>query len=147
MTFKKIMIAVSLDEATQKPFHYLRELPIPLDSEIHIVHMATETFFTDGVEFEVRPYPPKEDRTKIVEEVKKKLLKFKEDIFPNHNRIGVHVVFDTNIKAAFTDYATQQKADLVVVATRGRQGMKALFDSSFAQHQLKYSPANVLVLR
>ena len=147
MKLKKIIVAVSLDEATQRPFHYLEKMPIPLDSEIHLVHLVTETFYAKEMQFQVVTSPPVEDRPKIESEIVKKLLKLKKEIFPHHTNVSTKVIFDPNIKAAFVDYTEKQKPDLIIVATRGRHGIKSFFDSSFAQHQLKYSPANVLVLR
>lgn len=143
----KIIIAVHLDAATQRPFEYLKEMPIVLDAEIQLVHMVPVTFHGVEMGFEIEAYPPKVDRPKIETEIKKKLAAFKEEFFPNHTNVSSRVIFDTNVKAAFSEYVEKEKADLVVVATRGRHGIKTFFDSSFAQHQLKYSVAHVLVLR
>lgn len=147
MKLNKIIIAVSLDEATQKPFHYLKEMPIPMNCEIQLVNMVPESLNTSGMEFQLQAYPLIVDRPKLEEEIKKNLSALKHDLFPNHSNVMTHVIFDTNVKAAFTDHVKNQKADLVVVATRARHGIRSFFDSSFAQHQLKFSPVNVLVLR
>lgn len=146
MKAKKIIIAVSLTEDTQKPFHYLKEIPIPPDAEIHLVHMVTENVYVDGMELALT-FPSREEERKLEEQITSKLQSLKNEIFPLHMNVYTKVLFDTNIRAAFTDYVTKENADLVVVATRGRHGIKDFFDSSFAQHQVKYSPANVLVLR
>lgn len=128
MKEKKIIIAVALTEETQKPFLYLKEIPIPLNAEIQLIHMVTENVHGQ-------------------DQINLKLEILKNEIFPLHTKIFTKILVDTNIRAAFTDYVAKEKADLVVVATRGRHGIKDFFDSSFAQHQVKYSPANVLVLR
>lgn len=146
MKAKKIIIAVSLAEETQKPFLYLKEMPIPQDAEIQLIHMVTENVYADGFEFALT-YPSKAEKQKLEEQIMLKLQSIKNDLLPRHMKVTTKVIFDTNIRAAFTDYVSKEKADLVIVATRGRHGIKDFFDSSFAQHQVKYSPANVLVLR
>ena len=42
---------------------------------------------------------------------------------------------------------SQHRADLVVVATRGKSGLAGFFGSSFADHMSKFSPCDLLVLR
>lgn len=147
MNMKKIIVAVSLDESTQRPLEYLKAMPIPLDAEILLVNMVTETLIPSDSDFAVYKYPGEGERPKIEEEISKILRKIKNEIFPGHQNVSTKILFDTNIKAAFTDFVEKQRPDLVVVATRGRHGIKNFFDSSFAQHQVKYSPANVLILR
>lgn len=143
---KKIFIAVSMAEETQKPFHYLKEFPIPPDAEVELIHMVTENVYADGFEL-VLTFPSKEEKQKLEAEITSKLRKIKQEFFPEHKQVKTKVLFDTNIRAAFTDYVAKQKADLVIVATRSRHSITGFFDSSFAQHQVKYSSANVLVLR
>lgn len=143
---KKIIIAVGLIQEAEKPFQFLKEMPIHPDSEIQLIHMITENLYVDDLEFALST-PTENEKKLIVEQVTKKLQKFKDEFLPGLKNVSLKVLFDTNIRAAFTDHVKNQKADLVVVATRSRHGIKGLFDSSFAQHQVKYSPANVLVLR
>lgn len=44
-------------------------------------------------------------------------------------------------------YLKTEKARLLVVGTRGLKGFSGLFKSSFAQHMLRNSPCDVLILR
>ena len=146
MKAKKIIVAISLDEETQKPFFYLRDIPVPPETEIELVHMVTENVYVDGMDFALT-FPSKEEQQKLEERIQLKLQILKNDLFPHHINVSTKVIFDTNIRAAFTEHVAKEKADLVIVATRGRHGIKDFFESSFAQHQVKYSSANVLVLR
>lgn len=146
MKKQKIIIAVSLAEETQKPFLYLKQIPIPPNAEIQLVHMVTENVYVDGMDFALSS-PSIEERQKLEEQIKLKLDGIKNLLFPLHTNVSSKIIFDTNIRAAFTAYVAKEKADLVILATRGRHGVKDFFDSSFAQHQVKYSPTNVLVLR
>lgn len=147
MKAKKIVIAVSLEEETLKPLQQLKNMDISKDAEIHLVHIVPTILYARGMQFSVLTYPLPEERPKIEEDIISRLKEVKKDIFPEAQDVIFKCLFDANEKAAFNDYVESQKAELVVVATRGRHGLKTMFDSSFAQHQLKYSPVNVLVLR
>lgn len=147
MKAKKVIVAVSLEEETHKPLLQLKEMNIGPEAEIHLVHVVPTIIYARGMQLSVLTYPLPEERPKIEESILNKLSKIKEEIFPNHQNVKFKCLFDANEKAAFNDYVSEQHADLVVVATRGRHGLKNFFDSSFAQHQLKHAPANVLVLR
>lgn len=147
MKAKKIIVAVSLEEEAQKPLSAIKELDLDLDAEIHLVNVMPVILYARGMHFAVMTYPLPEERARIEERVTSALADLKEDILPKHQRIHYKCLFDSNIKAAFTEYVKKQNADLVIVATRGKHGLKTFFDSSFAHHQLKYSPANVLIIR
>lgn len=147
MKARKIMIAVGLEQETNAPLMKIKEMSISSDAEIHLVHIVPVILYARGMQFSVMTYPLDEDRPKIQEVITEKLKALGSDLFPGFKNIKYACLFDANEKAAFTNYVEEQKGDLVVVATRGKKGLSNFFDSSFAQHQLKYSPANVLVLR
>lgn len=147
MKVNKVIIAVSMEEETQKPLFQLKDLNFSPDTEIHLIHVMPVILYARGMDLTVLTYPLEKERPKIVETVTDKLKRLAKEIFPEHTNIVCECLFDSNEKAAFCDYVQEQKAGLVVVATRGRHGLKNFFDSSFAQHQLKHSPTNVLVLR
>lgn len=141
---KKVIVAVSLEDETTKTLMQLKNMDIVKDAEIHLVHMFPVVLYARGMSFEALTYPMPDEKPRIEEQIKASLKDLKNEIFPEHKNVVMKCIFDVNTKAAFTDYVGNEKADLVVIATRHRHG---LFDSSFAQHQLKHSPASVLVLR
>ena len=147
MKANKVVVAVSMEEETQQPLYQMKNLHFSPDTEIHLIHVMPVILYARGMDLHVLTYPLEEERPKIVETVTDKLKKLAREIFPEQSNIVYECLFDSNEKAAFCDYVQEQKADLVVVATRGKHGIKNFFDSSFAQHQLKHSPTNVLVLR
>ncbi len=147
MKYNKIIIAVSLEEETQRPLIKLKDMDIDVHCEIHLVHIVPVILYARGMQLTVLSYPLDEDRPKIQEAILARLKTVKNDILPRHENVIYKCLFDSNGKAAFCDYVEKEKADFVVVATRGKHGLTNFFDSSFAQHQLKYSSTNVLVLR
>ncbi len=146
MNLNKIIIAVNMPEETQKPFQYLKAIPFPPQAEIQLVHMITENVYADGMEL-IQTFPSREEKKKLENQIHIKLQNLKSNLFPEKTKVVTKVLFDSNIRKGFTEYVAIENPDLVIVGTRGRTGMKDLFDSSFAQHQVKYSPANVLILR
>ncbi len=147
MKVNKIIVAVSLEPETEKPLMKLKDMDIDVNCEIHLVHVVPVILYARGMSLSVLTYPLEEERPSIQEAILAKLSSVKNQILPHHGKVKFKCLFDANEKAAFTDYVANEKADLVIVATRGKHGLTNIFDSSFAQHQLKYSPANVLVLR
>lgn len=144
MNFKKIIVAVGLDEETHEALLKIKKIDIHPDTEIHLVNVFPVILYARGMHLAVLTYPLPQERPAIEETVLAKLKAVKDEILPEHKKVVFKCLFDSNEKAAFNDYVGSRNADLVVVATRKRHG---LFDSSFAQHQLKHSHSNVLVLR
>jgi nucleotide-binding universal stress UspA family protein len=147
MKANKVIVAVSLEPETHGPLMKLRDLDLSADTEIHLVHVVPVILYARGMQLSVLTYPLPEDRPEMEKSIKEKLKVIRQEVLPHHKNVHFKCLFDSNEKSAFNDYVMNQKADLVVVATRGRHGIANFFDSSFAQHQLKHSPVNVLVLR
>ncbi|HXH73462.1 MAG TPA: universal stress protein [Bacteriovoracaceae bacterium] len=144
MKSKKIIVAVSLDGETHNALMKLKEVDIGHDTEVHFVNIVPVVLYARGMQFSLLTYPLPQERPAIEESVIDKLKGLKGEILPHHGKVVYKCIFDPNEKAAFNDYVLSEQADLVVVATRKKHG---LFDSSFAQHLLKHSPGNVLILK
>lgn len=63
------------------------------------------------------------------------------------SRITYKCFFEYKKKEIIKAYLEEVKADLVVVATRGKYGIPGLFSSSLADFLCKFSPCDVLVMR
>jgi len=143
----KAIVAVSLEEETHAPLLGLKDLKFLHGGEIHLVHVVPIILYARGMSFSMLTYPMEEERPRIKSEILSRLDGLRKELLPQEERVVLECLFGTNEKATFTDYVTAQKANLVIVATRGKRGIVNFFDSSFAQHQVKYAPTNVLVLR
>lgn len=147
MKFNKVIVAVSLEDETHKVLSQIKELEFLADAQIQLVHAFPVIFFARGMNLSVVTYPLMEERPELEKDALARLAKVKEEFLPNHQNVSYKCFFDMNEKAAFCDYVAKEKCDLVIVATRGKHGLKTIFDSSFAQYLLKYSHANLLVLK
>jgi nucleotide-binding universal stress UspA family protein len=147
MNCKKVIVAVSLEAETHAPLMKLKNMGIDRGAEIHLVHIVPIIVYGRGIHLSVMTYPLPEERPKVEEIILANLGEVKNELFPDYEKVILKCLFDSNEKSAFSDYVDQNKADLVVVATRPKHGLFNFFDSSFAQHQLKHASTDVLVLR
>lgn len=140
-------IAVSLEDELMVALSTIDSLDLSPQAEIHLVHVVPTILYARGMHPSVLTYPLPEDRPKIEEGIMAKLKAIQEKLFPGKDKIVLKCLFGSNEKEVFCDYLKEQKMDLAVVATRGKHGFPALFDSSFAQHLCRFSPVPVVVLR
>jgi nucleotide-binding universal stress UspA family protein len=144
---KKIVIAVNLDQKDQKPLDKLKNTPWMENAEVHFVYILECAYY--GAGFTPYYYPPESEFPRIKKDVLQALNKLSRRIFPHTGqpKIVVKCLFEQDAKESFCKYAKSVKADMVIVATRGKKGIKGFFDSSFARYLSKYSPADLLILR
>ena len=144
---RKILVAVNLEASTQDPFSRLECFPIPKSAVIQLVHVVQESIVVTGLQLQAMVLPTEEDRVRLEAQIRTNLCHLRKVALADYPHVTEKIIYGTNTKVTFTDYAVSERADLLIVATRNRQGIKALFDSSFAQHQVRHSPVSVLVLR
>ena len=147
MRSKIVVVAVSLEKETHRALLQLKNIDLSPDAEIHLVHVVPVIWYGRGLQLSVLTYPLEEERPRIEQAILAKLNSVKEELLPLHTNVTYRCLFDANEKAAFADYAIKSQADLIVVASRNKHGVATVFDSSFAQYQVKHSTANILILR
>lgn len=147
MKLNKVIIAVGLEAENHCPLVKIKDLDINLKAEIHLVHVVPVIIYGRGLHSSVLTYPLPEERAAISAEIIARLAEFKQEIFPEHKNVTCKCLFNSNEKLAFSDYAREQEADLIIVASRTSHGFANFFDSSFTQYVLKHSLINVLVLK
>lgn len=147
MDYKKIMIAVNLNRADQKPFDKLKNSTIFEGTEVHLVHVLEVQPYS--TELSLFFYPNQSEYPRIKKKAEKELEHLQRKIFPHtgNPKVVVKCLIGDNAKENFAQYSKKVKADLLIVATRGKKGIKGFFDSSFARYLSKYSPADLLILR
>lgn len=147
--FKNIVIAVSLNENSQNTLKTLKGNKIFQDARVHLVH--TVTIYTYLNEISLNTYPADKDYPTIEKLVNGYLQQLETEIFSDEDAkpasIENHCRFHTNPKHDMIELLKEEKADLVVVATRGKHGVEGLFSSSFTEYLSKFAPCDILVLR
>lgn len=141
---KSIVICVSLN---QHSLETLKTIPSKIDlqdAEIHLIHV-----FEIQSQAVVVPiiYPTSDQYPEIEASVLNTLTKLTSDLKLPENRVVKKCFFSLSREAVIKDYLKEVKAEMVIVATRGKHGIEGLFSSSLTDFLCKYSPCDVLVLR
>lgn len=144
---KNIVLCASLNDESLDLLKELKDSSLFKDSTVHLVHCFEVQLYT--ADFAPYIYPT-EDKYPEIEEASKTILQGVEDTLKGNSNIKsfeTRVFFSQSPKQKIKEYLEDIKADLVVVATRGKHGIDGLFSSSFAEFLVKFSPCDVHILR
>jgi nucleotide-binding universal stress UspA family protein len=146
MLFKKIVIAVDLDESSWPTLEKIREIGLPREAEVHLVHA-----------FEVAPvaydflasYLPTEIEKKEIQQViETKLTTLIERLgLKNQSKVKCQCLVSGNARQDFLNYVEKLGCDLIITASQEKTLMRGIFEGSFASYLNKYARPNLLVLR
>ncbi len=75
--------------------------------------------------------------TEIIRDAEQKRIRIKSDIIDS----------PISVVAALVNYADQERADLIVIGTRGRSGISKMLLGSVASGVVTYAPCPVLIVR
>ena len=114
---------------------------------IHVVNLD-QTLQLLGIYRLSYPDPIKEK----IEAVRAEAQKWFNEIIKTAEQSGVRIksnVIDSpmSVVAALVNYADQEKADLIVIGTRGRSGLSKMLLGSVASGVVTFAPCPVVVVR
>lgn len=144
---KNIVLCASLNDDSLSLLKELKNSSLFENSNVHLVHCFEIQLYT--ADFAPYIYPT-EDKYPEIEEATKTILQGVESALKDNPKIKsfeTRVFFSQSPKQKVKEYLDDIKADLVVVATRGKHGIDGLFSSSFAEFLVKFSPCDVHILR
>ena len=146
MLFKKIVIAIDLDETTWPTLEKVREIGLSKEVEIHLVHA-----------FEIAPvaydflasYLPTEiEKKEIQQVVEAKLAGLVERLgLKNQSKVKCQCLVSGNARQDFLNYVEKLGCDLIITASQEKTLMRGIFEGSFSSYLNKYARPNLLVLR
>ena len=143
---KNIVICAALNDESLNLLRTLKDSPLLNQAKIHCVHCFKTEVYTN--EFSAYVFPSDDKFPEIEKAVVSILSSLQKDVLGVGASAGdIHCFFDHSPKQKIREYLKDIKADLVIVATRGKHGLEGLFSSSFAEHLIKYSPCDIHVLR
>ena len=142
---KEIVVCVDL---TQECFETLKKISSKVNltnARLHLVHIVESPLHDE----DLAPYTfPLNEQHRLLEKNTIESLKgLGLELGIRQNNLIVKCFFSLSRKDKIKSYLNEAKADLVVIATRGRHGIVGLFASSMADFLISFSPCNVLVLR
>jgi nucleotide-binding universal stress UspA family protein len=142
----KTVVAINLNQNLEAILAPLRSLEFLKRSEIHFVHVFQSTTYAVGFTEYPLIYPLNEDRQVIEKSINSLLIKLAENLFGKdfEGKVVTRCLFSDNPKKKFCEYVDEEKADLVVIASREKRG---LFESSFATYVSRHSQANQIIIK
>lgn len=145
---KKVMICAPMNEDGLGQLKELDYRNLLAGNEVTIVHCFKTEMYTDA--FLVNFYPTEEQLPAIEKSVTDVLIGLQSKIqgieHPPKN-VTVKVLFGSDPKHKIIDFISSSKADLTVIATRGKHGIEGLFSSSFAEYMIRHSPCPLFISR
>lgn len=142
---KKIVVAMPIETDLLKTVQDWASQEDFSNAELVFTHFIRQEY--SGYEMTVVTYPDE----KIFNEMKPVLTNHFQAICSKMLKVGtpfqVEVILSPSPADSMIKNLVSHRADLVVVATRGKSGLAGFFGSSFADHMSKFSPCNLLVLR
>lgn len=145
MSYKKVIAAVQLDDKSIATLSKMKNLNFDKGTEIHLVHVVeiTPSLAEIAKGFEVGSQKSKEIALEVEERLKKISEHFGLD--------GVNFVFKGivcgNRRQEFLAYVESQKADLVIAASKEREGFKGFFEGSFTNFLTKFCKMDLVIFR
>lgn len=145
MKFSKIMIAADLDPRALPILKKVKDLGLPQDADIQLVHvleMSLAEHFVPSLR------PSAEEIAQIEKTIEKELNEIKDLIgLSDFKKVTVKCVISPNAKQDFLELSEDFKADLIIAAAKEKEGLKGVFEGSFTSFLNKFSAANLLTLR
>jgi nucleotide-binding universal stress UspA family protein len=146
----KIVVPVDGSDSSLQAADYALMVAETYGSEVSAVHVVNIDQYLQSLGIYRLSYP--DPIKKKVEEARTEAQKWFTGIAERAKHRNVHFKSDVidsplSVVAAIVNYADQEKADLIVVGTRGRSGISKMLLGSVASGVVSYAPCPVLVVR
>ena len=146
----KIVVPIDGSKNSMEAADFALKMAQKYGSEVAFVHVVNLDQNLQLLGIYRLSYP--DPLRKRVEEGRAEAQKWFTEIIRNAEQMRVSIKTDVidspmSIVAALVDYAEREKADLIVIGTRGRSGISKMLLGSVASGVVTYSPCPVLVVR
>jgi universal stress protein A len=139
----KLLLAVDNSEYSQEAVKQVSTHFGPKTTEIKMLHVLTPASYSTPPQMS-RGYAPE------MEELEKEARSYVEDVAKKLRMAGflVNVAVETGeVRSIIIDSAADWGADLIVVGSRGHQGLERLLLGSVAESVVRHAKSSVLVVR
>lgn len=144
----KLMICVDItDESINAYKNQLKDFDWNRWDEVHLVHGFETQVYADTFYF--ASYPLEGQMGDIEKSVSDLLLGLSNEIIAEDykGKVFGKCLFASSAKVALKEYAEENKIDEMIIETRGKHGIAALFSSSFAEYMVGHAPCRLMILR
>lgn len=148
--FAKILVPVDGSEMSMRAADVALGVAKKYGAQVTVLHVVNIDQYLQSIGIYRLSYP--DSIEKRVKEAKEEATKWFQEIQKKAEQDGVQVkleVIDTalSVVGAIVNFAEREKADLVVIGTRGRSGFAKLLLGSVASGVVTYAPCDVLVAK
>ena len=136
ITIKKIICPVDFSELSRKSLQYANEFAKLSNGQVFLVGVIENDptiTYSKGLEKE-----------RAEEEQKLLALIEEEDMA---GIVADYVIYEGFPEECILDYAKRQEADVIIMGSHGRRGLKRMILGSVAEHVIRRSPCPVLVVK
>jgi universal stress protein A len=140
--YKIILCPVDFDDNSMAALAHARRLAIDMGATIHLLHVLPilPMLADHGVVVDIDQQAEEQARTKLKDAARRRLTRVPSEI---HTRIA----FVSEVPKTILAFARDLNADLIVMATHGRTGVKHLFFGSVTEAVVRNAACPVLTLR
>lgn len=136
-----IVLTTDLSSESKRAFAPVRELARKLGLKVHLLAVLEDMPFEPTGGGLMAVYP---DRRQIKEDWEKSMAALADEF--GRELCAQAVVIDAvDVSRAIVDFAQQEKADFVAMATHGRSGLRRLLLGSVAEVVIRHSHVPVIV--
>ncbi len=146
----RIIVPIDGSDNSKEAADYSMEIAERYGSALSLVHVVNIDQYLQSLGLYRLSYP--DPIKKKIEEARAEAQKWFTEITRNAEQRKIHVKTDVidsplSVVAAIVNYAEREKADMIVIGTRGRSGISKMLLGSVASGVVTYAPCPVLVIR
>lgn len=146
----RIVVPIDGSKNSMEAADYAVKMAEKYGSEVSVVHVVNIDQYLQSLGLYRLTYP--DPIKKKIEEARAEAQKWFTEITRNAEQRKVRIKTDVvdsalSVVAAIVNYADREKAELIVVGTRGRSGISKMLLGSVASGVVTYAPCPVLVLK
>jgi nucleotide-binding universal stress UspA family protein len=147
-SFSKILVPIDGSEMSMQAANLAIDVAEKYGAQIIIIHVVNIDQYLQSIGVYRLSYP--DSIKKRIEDAKNEAAKWFNEIQRNAEQRKVPATFEVadtalSVVGAIVNYAEREKADLIVIGTRGRSGFTKLLLGSVASGVVTYAPCPVLV--
>jgi len=146
--YKKILVATDGSKLSRKAVDAASRLAVELDASLTMVRVVPKypNAFFDGQPVLSAKKVSELEKAQVVK-AQASLDELREGTVDHHITVNTSVVKSSNVSEALLKVAQKMKADLIVMASHGRGGIKRVLIGSETLQVLTHSEIPVLVIR
>ncbi len=145
INFERILAPTDFSSHSEEALRYACALAERFGAELHVLHVLSEIVPT-GPEPLLMPVMPPPFYEEDESRAKKTLETVLNPSWGKPRSVKTAVRWGASVEA-IVDYAAEQRADLIVIATHGRTGLSHVLLGSVAERIVREAPCPVLTIR